>query len=109
MLSLLGTPKEALDAAITARAQHDRASIRHVLCEVRLGHALVLSEEITEAARVLGDVANQVHLYPRLTGEFYAARALMHPWQHTHAVTTLDTHLHACGLLAVHEAGTAHG
>lgn len=99
MLSLLGRPKEALDAAITARAQHDRASVRHALCEVRLGHALVLSEEITEAARVLGDVANQVHLYPRLTGEFHAARALMQPWQHTHAVTTLDTHLHACGLL----------
>ncbi len=99
MLSLLGRPKEALDAAITARAQHDRALVRYTLCEVRLGHALVLSKEITEAARVLGDAANQVHLYPRLTGEFHAARALMQPWQHTHAVTALDAHLHACGLL----------
>ncbi len=99
MLSLLGKPKEALDAAVTALSQHDRSSVRYTLCEVRLGHALVLSKEITEAVRVLGDAAHQVHLYPRLTGEFHAARALLQPWHHTPAVTALDTHLHACGLL----------
>ncbi|MGH3868290.1 MAG: helix-turn-helix domain-containing protein [Pseudonocardiaceae bacterium] len=78
-LCLLGRPKEALDAAITARAQHDQTSVRSVLCEVRLGHALALSQDITEAAQVLRNVADQVHLYPRLTGEFHAARALLQP------------------------------
>ncbi len=61
--------------------------------------ALVLSHDITEAARVLGDAASLAHLSPRLTGELHTARALMQPWAGTQAVTTLDAQLHACGLM----------
>ncbi len=107
LLVLLGRPREAVEAASTARAQYDRAYVgRYVMCEVRLGHALVLSKEITEAARVLGDAATQAHLFPRLTGEFHTARALMQPWDNTHAVKTLDAQLHACGLLPICPAMT---
>jgi transcriptional regulator with XRE-family HTH domain len=99
-LALLDRPQEAVEAATTAQAQYDRTYVgRYTLCEIRLGHALVLAEDITEAARVLGDAANQAHLFPRLTADLAAARALMQPWATTHAVQTLDAQLHACGLL----------
>jgi hypothetical protein len=52
---------------------------RYAMCAVRLGNALVLSGEVSEAARVLGDAASQTHLYPRLVKE-------------------LDAQLHAYGL-----------
>lgn len=100
LLSRLGKPQEALDAAITALAQFDPSYVgRYTLCQVRLGHSLVLSKDITEAARVLGEAAAQAHLYPRLMAELHTARGLMQPWENTHAVTTLDAQLHACGLL----------
>ncbi|MBV9730497.1 MAG: helix-turn-helix domain-containing protein [Pseudonocardiales bacterium] len=100
LLSRLGKPKEALEAANTALAQYDPTYVgRYTLCQVRLGHALVLSQDITEAARILGDTVPQAHLYPRLTAELRTARALMQPWHHTHAVTTLDAQLHTYGLL----------
>ncbi|MGH3831630.1 MAG: hypothetical protein ACRDRS_14485 [Pseudonocardiaceae bacterium] len=44
---------------------------------MRLGHALVLSKDITHAAHVLGDAARHASLAPRLTTELHAARALM--------------------------------
>ncbi|MGH3807397.1 MAG: hypothetical protein ACRDRU_12350, partial [Pseudonocardiaceae bacterium] len=97
-LCLLGKPQDAVEAATSARAQYDRTLYVHdsALCEVRLGHALVLSHDITEAARVLGDAASLAHLSPRLTAELHTARALMQPWASTQAVTTLDAQLHAC-------------
>lgn len=99
LLSQLGKPKQALDAAQTALAQYDSTYIgRYTLCQIRLGHALVLSNEITEAARVLADAASHAHLYPRLTQELHAARELMQPWHYTPTVKTLDEQLHACGL-----------
>lgn len=99
LLSRLGKPQEALEAASTALAQFDPTYIGgYARCQVRLGYALVLSQDITEAARVLGDAAPHAHLYPRLTAEFHTARALMQPWQHTQAVTTLDDQLHTYGL-----------
>jgi transcriptional regulator with XRE-family HTH domain len=101
LLSRLGRPSDALDAASTAQAHYDRTQCRYAMCEVRLGHALVLSKEITEAARVLGDAASQAHLFPRLTGELHAVRALMTPWDNTHAVKTLDDQLQACGLTPI--------
>ena len=83
-LSLLGKPKEAVDAALKARARFDRTYTQsYARCEMRLGHALVLSKEITEAARVLGDAASFATLSPRLTGELHTARALMRPWDNT--------------------------
>jgi transcriptional regulator with XRE-family HTH domain len=100
LLSQLGKPKEALDAANTAQAHYDPTYVgRYTLCQVRLSYALVFSKDIAEATRVLGDVAAQAHLYPRLTAELHTTRALMQPWENTHAVKTLDAQLHACGLL----------
>lgn len=99
-LSLLGRPKEAVEAASNALARFDRTYVHnYALSEVRLGHALVLSAEIPEAARVLGDAASHANLSPRLTADLHTARALMQPWENTPAVTTLDTILKSCGLL----------
>ncbi len=98
-LALLGKPQEAVEAATTALAHYDRTQVaRYTHCQVSLGHALALSKDITHAARVLGDAAGHAHLYPRLTTDLHAARALMQPWNHTHAVKTLDAQLTACGL-----------
>lgn len=98
-LCLLGKPSQAVDAASAARDQFDRTFTGSWgRCQVRLGHALILDKEITEAARVLGDAANLAHLGPRLTQELHSARALMQPWQHTSIVKTLDEQLRACGL-----------
>jgi transcriptional regulator with XRE-family HTH domain len=102
-LALLGKPDQAVEAASAAHAQYDRSYVAgYVLCQVRLGHALILSGDITEAARVLGEAASHAHLYPRLTADLYTARALMKPWATTHTVKTLDDQLRACGLLPSH-------
>jgi hypothetical protein len=54
------------------------------------------------------DAVTQAHLYPRrLTAGLHTARALMQPWQHTHAVTALDAHLHTYGLLPATTPGPA--
>ncbi|MGH3719577.1 MAG: hypothetical protein ACRDRI_12220 [Pseudonocardiaceae bacterium] len=100
-LVLLGRPQDAVDAAINARARYDRTPYVHgyALCEMRLGHALVLSHDVAEAARVLGDVAGLATLSPLLTAKLHATRALMQPWAGTQAVTTLDAQLHACRLM----------
>jgi tetratricopeptide (TPR) repeat protein len=99
-LRLLGKPRHAVDAAINARARY-QSSVRLVGLthgEIRLGHALILDKEISEAARVLGEAASHAHLFPRLTQELHAARSQMQPWANTHAVKTLDTQLHTHGL-----------
>ncbi|MBV9482685.1 MAG: hypothetical protein JO249_18340, partial [Acidobacteria bacterium] len=100
-LSLLGKPRQAVEAAAHALARYERTSYAHdrAFCEVRLGNGLVLSKEIPEAARVLGDVASLASLSPRLTAELHATRALMRPWGGTQAVTTLDAQLEAYGLM----------
>lgn len=106
-LALLGKPTEAVEAASIAQAHYDRTHVaRYALCQVRLGHALVLSKDITHAAQVLGDAASHAHLYPRLTTDLYNARALMQPWNNTHAVKTLDAHLEANKLLLLPPAAT---
>ncbi|MGH3929338.1 MAG: hypothetical protein ACRDTF_05105, partial [Pseudonocardiaceae bacterium] len=73
---------------------------RYAHCQARLGNALVLSQEIDEAARVLADAATLASRCPspRLLGEIRSARTRMQPWQSTQAVTTLDAQLQACGL-----------
>jgi hypothetical protein len=76
-------------------------------CEVKLGNALVLSNEITEAARVLGDAASLANLSPRLTAELHAVRALMQPWEGTQAVTTLDAQLEARRATRAGQTGVA--
>jgi len=102
-LCLLNRPNDAVEAASAACTQFDRTFVsEYGRCQVRLGHALVLSKDITEATRVLGEAASQAHLSPRLTAELHTARALMQPWNNSHAVTTLDAQLEACGLLPPH-------
>jgi hypothetical protein len=65
LLVLLGKPVEAVEAAHTALGGFDRPYVRlHAVCEVRLGHALILCHEINEAARVLGEAAPHAHLSP---------------------------------------------
>ncbi|MGB6162572.1 MAG: helix-turn-helix domain-containing protein [Pseudonocardiaceae bacterium] len=99
-LCLLDKPREAVDAASNAKARFNRTYVgSYARCQVRLGHALVLSKEITEAAHVLGDAASQASLSTRTIAELHTARALMQPWENTHAVRTLDTQLEACGLI----------
>ncbi|MGH3929658.1 MAG: hypothetical protein ACRDTF_06740 [Pseudonocardiaceae bacterium] len=98
-LCLLGRPKQAVEAASTARDRFNRTFVgSYTRCQIRLSHALVLDKEITEAAHILGNAATQANLSPRLTAELHTTRALLQPWHHTHAVTTLDAQLEACGL-----------
>jgi transcriptional regulator with XRE-family HTH domain len=105
LLALLGKPEQAVEAANLAQTHYDPThAARYTMCQVRLGHALALSKDITHAARVLGDAANQAHLYPRLTTDLHTARALMQPWSATRPVKTLDAQLEACGLLPSHPA-----
>jgi len=100
-LCLLGKPRQAVEAASTAQAHFDRTFVGSWgRCQIRLGHALVLCKEITEATHVLGDAASHARLSPRLTQELHTARALMQPWADTPAVKTLDDQLQACGLLS---------
>jgi transcriptional regulator with XRE-family HTH domain len=106
-LCLLGKPTQAVQAASTACTQFDRTFAGSWgRCQVRLGHALVLSHDITEASRILGQAASQAHLSPRLTTELHTARRLMQPWKKTHAVTTLDAQLEAYGLLPPHQTSS---
>ena len=96
-LSLLSKPRQVVEAATNAVMRFDHTPYVHdsAFCKVRLSKALVLSKEITEAARVLGDAAS---LSPLLTARLHATRALMQPWGRTQAVTTLDAQLEAYGL-----------
>ena len=65
-LCLLGTPREAGEVASNAKARFNRTYVNsYARCQVRLGHALVLSKEIIEAAHVLGDAASHASLAPR--------------------------------------------
>jgi transcriptional regulator with XRE-family HTH domain len=98
-LCLLDKPQQAVDAASTARDRFNRTFVgSYARCQVRLGHALVLTRDIDEAARLLGDAASHASLSPRLTAELHTTRALMQPWDNTRAVATLDAQLQACGL-----------
>jgi hypothetical protein len=99
-LTLLNRPHEAVDAASNAQAHYDQTRVGgYALCQVRLGTALILSKDINEAARVLGNVATKAHLFPRLTKDLHAARGQMQTWANTHAVKTLDAQLHTYGLM----------
>ncbi|MGH3801087.1 MAG: helix-turn-helix domain-containing protein [Pseudonocardiaceae bacterium] len=99
-LCLLDRPRDAVEAASNAVARFDRTFVgSYGHCQVRLGHALVLSKEITEAAHALGDAAGLATHSPRLTAELHTVRALMRPWENTHPVKALDAQLEACGLI----------
>ncbi|MGH3710199.1 MAG: helix-turn-helix domain-containing protein, partial [Pseudonocardiaceae bacterium] len=98
-LGLLDKPTQAVQAASNAQARFDRTFVgSYGRCQVRLGHALMLSKDITQAARVLGDAANHANLSPRLAAELHTVRVLMQPWKNTKIVKELDDQLQACGL-----------
>ncbi len=100
-LTLLGKPREAVDAATMAQTRFNRTYVGlYARCQVRLGHALVLDKDITQAAQVLGDAASHASMSPRLATELHTARTLMQPWQNTHAVKTLDAQLEACEIMS---------
>lgn len=100
LLALLGKPRQAVEAARDALGRFDRTYVvEYTNCQVRLGHALILCKEITEATHVLGDAASHASLSPRIAAELHTTRALMQPWQSTKAVKKLDTQLHAYGLM----------
>ena len=101
-LCLLDKPNEAVEAAHNAQTRFDRTYVgSYARCQIRLGHALILSKEIDEAAHILTEAATLASQSPspRLTAELHTTRALMQPWKHTQAITTLDAQLQACGLL----------
>lgn len=99
-LILLNKPAQAIEAAHTALTHYDRTYIGgYAMSEIRLGHALILDKEITEATRILANAGPHAQLYPRLTTELHTARALLQPWANTHPVQTLDDQLRTCGLI----------
>ncbi|MGH3908065.1 MAG: hypothetical protein ACRDTE_28380 [Pseudonocardiaceae bacterium] len=88
---LLDRLRQAVEATSNALAHFDRTVT--VKCEVRLGRALVLAQEIPEAARVLGTAARQARLTP---GSRAPPGHCCNPGN-TPPVTELDTQLHAHG------------
>ena len=107
-LSRLNKPRQAVEAATNAQARYDRTYVGgYTHCQIRLGHALVLSQDITEATRVLSDAAHHAHLSPRLTTELHTARTMMQPWENTKTVKELDARLEAYGFRPTHQANYA--
>ena len=96
----LGKPAEAAAAAERGLQLFD-TSFTHGLayCTLRLGTARLLSGEVEEAARVIGEGA--VLAAPissaRLTNEVKTARGRLQPWENTTAVKELDERLRGLG------------
>jgi hypothetical protein len=99
----LGRPVEAAACAERGLRLFDN-SFTHGLayCTLRLGAARLLSGDVEEAARVIGDgalLAARIRS-ARLTGEARATRGRLQPWQDTSAVKTLDEQLTGMGFYA---------
>jgi tetratricopeptide (TPR) repeat protein len=97
----LGNPAEAATSTQKALQLVDNSFIHGLAyCTLRLGTARLLSGDIEEAARVIGEgVALAVRIRSaRLTREVRTARERMEPWQDTRAVRELDDRLGGCGL-----------
>lgn len=97
----LNEPKLATTYAQDVLTQHNASFVRNMAFDqLYLGKALVQSQEIDEAAKVLGETASLVarHSSARLTKELHTTRATLHPWQTTPAVKSLDARLHTYGL-----------
>jgi hypothetical protein len=97
----LDKPAEAAATAEQGLRLFDNSYIRALAyCNLRLGMARLMSGEVEEAARVVGDAAVLAtkNRSARLTGEVTSARGHMQPWQHTAAVKELDERLTAYGL-----------
>ncbi len=98
----LGEPQRAAVCAQQSLNTLDRSYSRNVaFTTVNLGIAYVQSNEIDEAARLLGDAGEIVacNSSARLNRQLQQARADMDPWQHTAAVRALDDRLTSYGLM----------
>jgi tetratricopeptide (TPR) repeat protein len=92
----LGKPEQAAAAAERGLKLIDSAFVSGLAyCTLRLGTARLLSGEVGEAARLVGEGALLAakNRSARLTGEVKAARGRMQPWQNTAAVRELDERL----------------
>lgn len=97
----LRDPKRAAAYAQQAVDNLDQSYTRNVaLATVNLGIARIQSNEIDEAARLLGDAAEIAahNSSARLVGLLKQARARMQPSKHTAAVRALDERLMTYGL-----------
>jgi tetratricopeptide (TPR) repeat protein len=97
----LHEPQRAVAYAEQSLKTIDQSYARNVaIVTVNLGIAHMQSNELDEAARLLGDAGEiaACNSSARLVGQLKQARAGMQPWQHTAAVRTLDERLAAYGL-----------
>ena len=97
----LGKPAEAAATAERGLQLIDSSFVSGLaFCTLRLGTAHLLSGEVEEAARVIGEgtLLATKNRSARLTGEVRAARGRMQPWRDTPAVRGLDERLEECGL-----------
>ncbi len=97
----LGRPAEAAASAERGLQLMDSSFVRSVaFCHLHLGTARLLSGEVEEAARVIGEGALLAtkNRSARLTGEVWAARGRLQPWQDTAAVRMLDERLRELGM-----------
>ena len=105
----LGKPLEAAVSANSGLALFDKSFVVSLaFCTLRLGNAYLQSNEIEEAARVIGTAVSPVAQTrsERLVTELRTTRARMRPWQSTPAVKVLDEQLMAYRLMP-HSAGSA--
>jgi hypothetical protein len=94
-------PVEAAAAAERGLQLFDTSFVSDLAnCTLRLGTARLLSGEIEEAARVIGEgaILATKHRSARLTSEVRAARGRMGPWSDTAAVKELDERLQGLGM-----------
>lgn len=92
-LLLLNKPALAVAAAHEALAQHPQSFVRNnAFSALFLTRAFIQSNEIDQAASVMGDAADLVakNRSSRLLNELHAARTSMQPWQDLKAVKELD-------------------
>ena len=97
----LGKPAEAIAAAERGLQLFDSSFVGGVaFCTLRLGTARLLSGEIEEAARVIGEGALLAtrNRSARLTSEVMAVRGRLQPWHNTTAVRELDERLRGWGM-----------
>ncbi|MGH4014215.1 MAG: helix-turn-helix domain-containing protein [Pseudonocardiaceae bacterium] len=97
----LGRPVEAAASASRGLRLFDNSFVGSLaFCMLRLGTARLLSGEVEEAARVIGEGALLAtkNRSARLTSEVSAARRRLQPWHNTAAVRELDERLRGYGM-----------
>jgi DNA-binding XRE family transcriptional regulator len=97
----LGKPAEAAAAAERGLQLFDSSRVGGLaFCTLRLGTAHLLSGEVEESARVIGEGALLAtkNRSARLTSEVRAVRRRLQPWHNTPAVKELDERLRGWGM-----------